>query len=133
MPEPTEEQQIADDTPSDGLATCGAVLVDVGFDPLGGRWARTVGRVFLAFGALIVAFILAAILGAATGSIIVAMLPVVFLIVGCLMKELLWSGCVGGAAEISSAKELRSEGCVNQAWSAATFIELKHALKKNLA
>lgn len=90
MPEPTEEQQIVDDTPYDGPAPRGALLVDVGFDPLGGRWARAVGRVFLAFGALIVAFILAAILGAATGSIIVAMLPVAILIVGCVVKELLW-------------------------------------------
>ncbi len=90
MPEPTEEQQLVDDTPSDGPETCGAVLVDVGFDPLAGRRARAVGRIFLALGALIVAFILAAILGAATGSIIVAMLPVVVLIVGCVVKELLW-------------------------------------------
>ena len=90
MPEPTEEQPLVDDTPSEGPATCGAVLVDIGFDPLGGRWARAVGRVFLALGALVVALILAAILGAATGSIIVAMLPVVFLIVGCVVKELLW-------------------------------------------
>jgi len=90
MPEPTQKQQIVDDTPYDGPATCGATLVDVGFDPLGGRWPRAVGRVFLAFGALIVAFILAAILGVATGSIIVAMLPVAILIVGGVMMELLW-------------------------------------------
>lgn len=81
---------MVDDTPSDPPAPRGALLVDVGFDPFGGRWARAVGRIFLAFGALIVAFILAAILGAATGSIIVAMLPVAILIVGCVVKELLW-------------------------------------------
>lgn len=43
-------------------------------------------------------------------------------------NELLWSGCVGGAAEVSSAKKLRSQGCVSQAWSAASFIELEHEL-----
>lgn len=46
-------------------------------------------------------------------------------------EELLWRGCVGTAAEVSSAKELRSEGCVAQAWSAATFVELWHELHQN--
>jgi len=44
-------------------------------------------------------------------------------------QELLWSGCLGGCAELSSAKELRSEGCVLQAWSCATLIELMEELK----
>lgn len=90
MPEPSEEQLIDDDTPSDGPATCGATLVDVGFDPLGGRWARAVEHILLAFGAVIVAGILAAILGVATGSIIVAMLPFAILILGGVMMELRW-------------------------------------------
>ncbi len=44
-------------------------------------------------------------------------------------RELLWSGALGHAAELSSAKELRSEGCVSQAWSAATLVELWNELK----
>ena len=90
MPEPTEEQQIVDDTPPDGPASCGATLVDVGFDPLGGRWARAVGHALLVFGVVIVVGILAAILGVATDSIIVAMLPLAILIVGGVMMELRW-------------------------------------------
>jgi glycogen debranching enzyme len=43
-------------------------------------------------------------------------------------EELLFSGFIGASAEISSAKELRSEGCLSQAWSAATFVELMHEL-----
>ncbi len=39
-------------------------------------------------------------------------------------QEILWKGCVGCHAELSSAKELRSEGCLNQAWSNAMFVEL---------
>lgn len=38
--------------------------------------------------------------------------------------EILWSGFVGHSAEVSSAIQLKSEGCLCQAWSAATFIEL---------
>ncbi|MBW2980075.1 hypothetical protein KY360_01485 [Candidatus Woesearchaeota archaeon] len=40
------------------------------------------------------------------------------------VKEILYSGISGCAAELSSAKELKSEGCLNQAWSNAMFIEL---------
>ena len=43
-------------------------------------------------------------------------------------EEMLWNGCVGGCAELSSANSLRSEGCVLQAWSCATFIELMEEL-----
>ncbi|MBN1156862.1 hypothetical protein JXA85_04545 [Candidatus Woesearchaeota archaeon] len=39
-------------------------------------------------------------------------------------EEILWKGAIGHAAELSSASELKSEGCLAQAWSAATFIEL---------
>ncbi|MBN2142727.1 hypothetical protein JW711_05360 [Candidatus Woesearchaeota archaeon] len=43
-------------------------------------------------------------------------------------EELLYSGFVGCSAEISSAKAMRSEGCLSQAWSAATYIELLHEI-----
>ncbi|MBI2558344.1 hypothetical protein HYW20_03400 [Candidatus Woesearchaeota archaeon] len=39
-------------------------------------------------------------------------------------EEILWKGCIGCHSEISSAKELSSKGCFNQAWSNAMFIEL---------
>ena len=38
--------------------------------------------------------------------------------------EILWKGCIGCHSELSSAKELRSEGCCNQAWSNAMYLEL---------
>ena len=44
--------------------------------------------------------------------------------------EILWSGAVGCHAELSSAKELRSEGCLSQAWSNAMFVELCVELAK---
>jgi len=39
-------------------------------------------------------------------------------------KEILKSGALGHHAELSSAKELGSKGCVAQAWSAAMYVEL---------
>ncbi len=39
-------------------------------------------------------------------------------------EEILWKGCIGCHAELSSAKELQSRGCFNQAWSNAMFIEM---------
>ncbi|MBI2144341.1 hypothetical protein HYU17_04300 [Candidatus Woesearchaeota archaeon] len=39
-------------------------------------------------------------------------------------NDILWNGAIGCASELSSAKEQRAEGCLNQAWSNATFIEL---------
>ncbi len=39
-------------------------------------------------------------------------------------KEIIYSGIAGCAAELSSASQLKSEGCLNQAWSNAMFIEL---------
>jgi len=39
-------------------------------------------------------------------------------------KDILWLGAIGHHAELSSSKELRSEGCLAQAWSAAMYIEL---------
>ncbi|MBR9702652.1 hypothetical protein GOV10_01325 [Candidatus Woesearchaeota archaeon] len=39
------------------------------------------------------------------------------------VSEMLWGGVAGGCAEVSSARELQSKGCLVQAWSAATLIE----------
>lgn len=44
-------------------------------------------------------------------------------------QEILFSGLLGQGAEVSSAKELRSEGCLCQAWSAALFCELMSLVK----
>ncbi len=44
-------------------------------------------------------------------------------------KEILFMGAVGCHGEVSSAHELRSEGCVNQAWSSATYIEAKKEIE----
>ncbi len=44
-------------------------------------------------------------------------------------EELLFSGFVGCCAELSSSKHMRSEGCLSQAWSAASFIELMYGLQ----
>lgn len=43
-------------------------------------------------------------------------------------EEMLFSGFIGCCAEISSAKHMKSEGCLSQAWSAASFIEFLHEL-----
>lgn len=43
-------------------------------------------------------------------------------------QEILWQGCIGSASELSSAKKRESQGCLNQAWSNATFIELIHQI-----
>lgn len=40
------------------------------------------------------------------------------------IAEILFSGAVGCCAEVSSAEQRRSEGCFNQAWSNATFLEM---------
>ncbi len=39
-------------------------------------------------------------------------------------RDILWSGSIGNHSELSSAKEQRAEGSLNQAWSSAMFIEL---------
>ncbi len=39
-------------------------------------------------------------------------------------EDILWKGAIGSHSELSSAKEQRAEGCFDQAWSCATFIEL---------
>lgn len=45
-------------------------------------------------------------------------------IIDASAEEILWKGCIGCHSELSSAKELQSMGCFNQAWSNAMFIEL---------
>ena len=45
-------------------------------------------------------------------------------IVEASTKEILWHGMIGHHSELSSSKELKSEGCLSQAWSAAMYIEL---------
>jgi len=45
-------------------------------------------------------------------------------------KEILWQGAIGHHAELSSSKELKSEGCLGQAWSAAMYIELINEIYK---
>ena len=43
-------------------------------------------------------------------------------------NDILWEGAVGCGSELSSAKEQKAEGCLNQAWSNATYIELVEEL-----
>jgi glycogen debranching enzyme len=38
--------------------------------------------------------------------------------------EILWKGFIGCHTEITSAKELMSEGCLDQTWSSAMYVEL---------
>jgi hypothetical protein len=45
-------------------------------------------------------------------------------ILGAGVKETLHMGASGFSAELSSAEELRAEGCIAQAWSSATLLEL---------
>ena len=45
-------------------------------------------------------------------------------IIDASTEEILWKGCIGCHAELSSAKGLQSRGCFNQAWSNAMFIEM---------
>jgi len=39
-------------------------------------------------------------------------------------KDILWQGIIGHPSEISSARKQKAFGCLSQAWSAATYIEL---------
>jgi len=43
-------------------------------------------------------------------------------------EEMLFSGFIGCCAEISSAKHMKSQGCLSQAWSNASLIELLHEM-----
>ena len=38
--------------------------------------------------------------------------------------DILWKGIIGAHSELSSAEKLKAEGCLNQAWSNAMFIEM---------
>jgi len=44
-------------------------------------------------------------------------------------EEIMWKGAVGRHGEVSSAKELKSEGCINQAWSSAMYLEAKKEIR----
>lgn len=44
-------------------------------------------------------------------------------------NDILWSGAIGCASEISPAANREPAGCANQAWSAATFLELLRELE----
>jgi hypothetical protein len=50
-------------------------------------------------------------------------------IIDASKEELLSMGAVGCHGEVSSASELKSEGCVNQAWSNAMYLEAKKEIK----
>ncbi|MBW2977184.1 hypothetical protein KY347_07115 [Candidatus Woesearchaeota archaeon] len=49
-------------------------------------------------------------------------------ILNASVEEILWKGIIGAHSELSSAENLRSEGCLNQAWSSAMFAEFSDAL-----
>jgi predicted glycogen debranching enzyme len=51
-------------------------------------------------------------------------------IVQASKEEMLFSGFIGCCAEVSSAKQMKSEGCLSQAWSMASFIELLHEMHR---
>ncbi len=51
-------------------------------------------------------------------------------IVAASTNDILWKGAIGCSSELSSAKEQRAEGSLNQAWSNATFVELIKLLRK---
>ncbi len=44
-------------------------------------------------------------------------------------EEILWKGAIGCHTEVSSAESLDSNGCVNQAWSNAMYLEAKREIK----
>ncbi|MBI2663831.1 hypothetical protein HYX10_00630 [Candidatus Woesearchaeota archaeon] len=45
------------------------------------------------------------------------------------VNDLLWLGAVGCCSELSSASQQKAEGCLSQAWSCSTLIELLQELK----
>ena len=50
-------------------------------------------------------------------------------IVKASTNDLLYGGVIGCCSELSSSSEQRSEGCLNQAWSNALFIEMTDEIK----
>ncbi|MDD5750036.1 MAG: amylo-alpha-1,6-glucosidase [Candidatus Pacebacteria bacterium] len=51
-------------------------------------------------------------------------LPYIEKIAKASAHDILWQGIIGHHSELSSAAELRSEGCLCQAWSSAFYLEL---------
>ncbi|MBN2111871.1 hypothetical protein JW707_02100 [Candidatus Woesearchaeota archaeon] len=49
-------------------------------------------------------------------------------ILNASIREMLYLGVTGYSSELSSAQELKSQGCFAQAWSSAMFIELIHEM-----
>ncbi len=47
-------------------------------------------------------------------------------------SDILWKGIIGAHSELSSAGQLRAEGCLNQAWSNAMYVELADEICKNI-
>ncbi len=45
-------------------------------------------------------------------------------IIDASTEDILWKSCIGCASELSSARELSSRGCFNQAWSNAMYMEM---------
>ena len=45
-------------------------------------------------------------------------------------QEILWGGIIGAHSELSSAESLNSEGCLNQSWSNAMYVELIDSLSQ---
>ncbi len=56
--------------------------------------------------------------------------PYIDKIVEASVNEILYSGIVGHHAELSSSKQLDSNGCLSQAWSSALFVELVDEIKR---
>ena len=46
------------------------------------------------------------------------------------LKDLFFSGMIGGCSELSSAREQTGEGCLNQSWSSSTLLELIYLLSE---
>lgn len=51
-------------------------------------------------------------------------------IVQASKEEMLFSGFIACCSELSSAKQMKSEGCLSQAWSMASLIELLHEMHR---
>jgi glycogen debranching enzyme len=51
-------------------------------------------------------------------------------IINASTNDILWKGAAGASSEISSASSQDSNGCLVQAWSLATYIELIQEIYK---
>ncbi len=58
--------------------------------------------------------------------------PLIDKILEASTQEILWKGVIGHHAELSSAKEFKSEGSWVQAWSSALYLELIDSLLKRV-